>query len=281
MAASWLLPLLALAALCLHSAEAAYSASGSGHLRKAARRNTTNTAEAAAAALASVDHAMLPPELKAHDHVACLAADHDHDHDLHGEHDQHDVHEHDDADKDGAGKCFRTPKVWGPPTWFFLHAMTFALPEKVPQEKRIAIENLLNSLPLLLPCPACGQNLAKKMKENPVKDHLFTRDEMVQWMVDIHNSVNRDTGKRQYTKEEVIREYDAAYDKKNGEGYMAVLAPEGKEEEKQESHDAVKETTSKSNEDGEKSERGGAAQASALFAVALAPLACLAMGPAA
>lgn len=210
----------------LQPAAAAFSGSSSatGSLRRSRGLNTTSAANdvvathssgkhaAALTAFAALDDEMVPPVLA--QHAACLADDGTPD-DGGG----------DDGEK-RTGKCYRNPKVWGPPTWFFLHAMTLALPEQVPQEKRNAIENLMNALPLLLPCPPCGANLGEKLKDMPVKDHLFTRDDMVQYMIDLHNRVNKATGKPILTKEEVLKEYDAAFKRDGDVKYMAVLAPE-------------------------------------------------------
>lgn len=211
----------------LQPAAAAFSGSSSarGSLRRSRGVNSTAPGKDVATApvsgkhvealtaFAALDHEMVPPVLA--QHAACLADD--------GKYGP------DDGGGDGekrTGKCYRNPKVWGPPTWFFLHAMTLALPEQVPQEKRNAIENLMNALPLLLPCPPCGANLGEKLKDMPVKDHLFTRDDMVQYMIDLHNRVNKATGKPILTKEEVLKEYDAAFKRDGDVKYMAVLAPE-------------------------------------------------------
>merc|ERR1712232_565051 len=107
--------------------------------------------------------------------------------------------------------CFKSPKVWGPPTWFFLHSMTLALPEKVPEDKQVAIENLMESLTKLLPCPSCGVHLGEHMQQIPLDPHIGKRDSMVQWMVDIHNLVNKDVGKSEVTKDEMMKEYREAY----------------------------------------------------------------------
>mmetsp|Transcript_3158 Transcript_3158/g.9441 ORF Transcript_3158/g.9441 Transcript_3158/m.9441 type:complete len:215 (-) Transcript_3158:194-838(-) len=118
---------------------------------------------------------------------------------------------------------FRDPGVWGPPTWFFLHSVTLALPERVPPEQQREFSSLMLAMQKLLPCPGCSKHLVGHMREHPLEPHLGTRDGLVQWMIDIHNMVNRDIGKPELTKEEVLRLYLDAYDGRSPAGHEAVL----------------------------------------------------------
>jgi hypothetical protein len=121
----------------------------------------------------------------------------------------------------GEKPCFRNPTVWGPPTWFFLHSLTLALPKEVPPDEQAKIKSLMESLPDLLPCPSCGVNLKEHMKEEPIEPNLASRDKMVTWMLHIHNRVNNLLGKRAWTEQEMRAEYEEAFSS-NG-NYAAVL----------------------------------------------------------
>ena len=46
------------------------------------------------------------------------------------------------------------------------------------------------------------------MKSSPLEDHLHSRKDLVYWVIDVHNKVNLETGKRLYTHEEVIQIYE-------------------------------------------------------------------------
>lgn len=127
----------------------------------------------------------------------------------------------------GDGGNFRNPQVWGPPTWFFLHSMTLSLPKEVPAERQLALKAIMENLPQVLPCPPCGQNLAKHMEKVPIEPHLGTRDSLVRWMVDLHNMVNRDIGKPELTQEEALREFTAAYKSGHSHGYLTVIGKSG------------------------------------------------------
>jgi len=120
--------------------------------------------------------------------------------------------------------CYSNPTVWGPPTWFFLHSMTLALPDDVPVQKQESVKSLMYALQNVLPCPTCGINLKKHMAELPIEPHLKSRDALVKWMVDIHNMVNRDVGHKEYTVDEAKSEFDKAFAKDSSQKYLAVLA---------------------------------------------------------
>lgn len=125
------------------------------------------------------------------------------------------------------GKNFRNPAVWGPPTWFFLHSMTLALPDNVPVEQQEAVKQVMYGLQKVLPCPGCGDNLGKHMKKEPIEPHLGTREGLVRWMVDIHNMVNRDNGSPELSQEEALRKYTAAYKKDSDKKYLEVIGRNG------------------------------------------------------
>eukprot|EP00747_Dinoflagellata_sp_TGD_P165885 gnl/TRDRNA2_/TRDRNA2_187861_c0_seq1.p1 gnl/TRDRNA2_/TRDRNA2_187861_c0~~gnl/TRDRNA2_/TRDRNA2_187861_c0_seq1.p1 ORF type:complete len:223 (-),score=47.19 gnl/TRDRNA2_/TRDRNA2_187861_c0_seq1:62-730(-) len=120
-------------------------------------------------------------------------------------------------------KDYRNPNVWGPPTWFFLHSMTMALPHEVPAEQQQSIQRLMQDLQKVLPCPTCGVHLEEHMKQHPLEPHLGSRDALIQWMIDIHNMVNKACGKREWTREEVMAEYNEAYKEGSKEQYLAVI----------------------------------------------------------
>ena len=94
-------------------------------------------------------------------------------------------------------------KVWGPPTWFFLHSMTLAYFKKYdPNIKwhvdlKKSMKNLLYSLVDVLPCPICGESYSQYIKRPDMKieDHLDSRKDLFTFMYKIHNLVNKKLGK--------------------------------------------------------------------------------------
>lgn len=99
--------------------------------------------------------------------------------------------------------------IWGPSAWRFLHAVTFAYPEKPTKEHKEAARNLFRSLKLMLPCGDCCQHYCKGMDSDPVDNHLESKDALSRWLVKFHNQVNERLGKSQYAYELAQQEFDA------------------------------------------------------------------------
>mmetsp|Transcript_77059 Transcript_77059/g.121685 ORF Transcript_77059/g.121685 Transcript_77059/m.121685 type:complete len:223 (+) Transcript_77059:139-807(+) len=126
-------------------------------------------------------------------------------------------------ERDSACNSYANPTVWGPPTWFFLHSLTLALPEQVPADKQASVKSLMYDLQNVLPCPSCGMNLKKHMEIHPVEPHLATRSAMVKWMIDIHNMVNKDVGNKEMDEDAALQEYSAAFRGESPKGYLEVI----------------------------------------------------------
>merc|ERR1719199_1597783 len=101
--------------------------------------------------------------------------------------------------------------------------MTLALDDEVPAEKQASIKSLMYDLQNVLPCPSCGVHLKEHMKKHPIEPHVKSRDALVKWMVDIHNMVNKDVGKKELSQKEALASFDKAFDKQRSEKYLAVI----------------------------------------------------------
>jgi len=99
------------------------------------------------------------------------------------------------------------PSVWGPHGWRFLHYVSLGAPDQLNESEANQYRNFYESLQYILPCKSCAQNYAKNIIEHPIENHLKTRDDLVRWVIDIHNRVNRELGKREYTISEAIESH--------------------------------------------------------------------------
>jgi hypothetical protein len=98
--------------------------------------------------------------------------------------------------------------LWGPKYWFTLHTLSYEYPMEPTSNDKIRYYNFISSLQYMLPCSICRVNFKKNLKSSPLEDHLHSRKDLVYWVIDIHNKVNLETGKRLYTHEEVIQIYE-------------------------------------------------------------------------
>lgn len=100
-------------------------------------------------------------------------------------------------------------RVWGPKLWFSLHSITFTYPYNPSSEDKKTVSDFFVSLKDVLPCTACQTNYKKNLADFPIK--LGSRKELVYWLIDLHNNVNVETGKKKWSYQDVIRKYEREY----------------------------------------------------------------------
>lgn len=95
------------------------------------------------------------------------------------------------------------PKIWGPPTWKFLHSITLAYPNNPTTEDKYNIKKFFDCFEYVLPCETCKNNFRKHMEQMPLTDHvLSSKQTFIDWMIDLHNLVNVSTNKKVLSKQE-------------------------------------------------------------------------------
>lgn len=95
---------------------------------------------------------------------------------------------------------------WGPKLWEFLHCLTFDYPLQPTEEDKQHYREFFQSLQYVLPCIYCRRNYVRNMNEIPIR--LDNRNELVFWLIDLHNEVNGKEGKRSHSYDEVIKMYE-------------------------------------------------------------------------
>jgi len=103
------------------------------------------------------------------------------------------------------------PDIWGPHAWMFLHSVTLAYPENPTDIDKTNFEMFFNSLLPVIPCKKCSDNYKIHIVEDPISNHLDNKENLVKWLINLHNKVNRLNGKKDYTYEEVINHYKSLY----------------------------------------------------------------------
>ena len=96
------------------------------------------------------------------------------------------------------------PNLWGPPAWYFLHTLTYTYPKNPTKEDQEAIVSFFESLRHLLPCTVCRTNYEDHFAALPIREHSHSRETMIKWLIDIHNEVNKETGKPSVSYESIL-----------------------------------------------------------------------------
>jgi len=98
------------------------------------------------------------------------------------------------------------PKFWGPSAWNFIHSVCYAAPDVLSPSDIQSYKAFFYSLPNILPCLACQQHFKDTLESVPMQ--FRTRDELFEWSVKIHNSVNSLLGKKEYTVKKAKKKFE-------------------------------------------------------------------------
>jgi hypothetical protein len=98
------------------------------------------------------------------------------------------------------------PATWGPFGWKFIHFITLGYPVNPNNEQKQNYKFFFLSLGNVLPCSVCSNNYKKNLLELPLTDDILNeRDKLIKWAIDIHNMVNKETGKPEMSYEDAIK----------------------------------------------------------------------------
>jgi hypothetical protein len=101
-----------------------------------------------------------------------------------------------------------SPRIWGPHGWKFLHYVTFSYPENPTNEDKENYKFFFNSVGSILPCFTCRENYKNHLKKFPLDDNtLKTQFNLVSWLINIHNEVNKIHGEKILSYNEVLNIY--------------------------------------------------------------------------
>ena len=103
--------------------------------------------------------------------------------------------------------------IWGSHLWFSLHTISFAYPIKPTINDQNNYKNFFVSLQNVIPCSVCQRNYKRHILEHPIDKHLNSRKDLVYWLIDIHNMVNSEIGKKFMSYDVVLKKYENVYQK--------------------------------------------------------------------
>ena len=112
------------------------------------------------------------------------------------------------------------PKIWGPHAWIFLHTITLNFPDNPTLEQKKHYKDFFESLINIIPCDKCRYNYMLKIKKHPV--NVENRNKLVEWLLFIHNEVNKSNGKKEITMPELIRTYREMYSSKKKDSEITI-----------------------------------------------------------
>lgn len=105
-------------------------------------------------------------------------------------------------------------RAWGCHMWQYLHIFAAAFDPAYP----VDAPGLFAKIAETLPCPVCRTHAKKYIDEHPVPTE--TRESLVAYVNDMHNTVSKRLGKKEYALKDSIRETN-----KTISGSLAKAAP--------------------------------------------------------
>jgi hypothetical protein len=108
------------------------------------------------------------------------------------------------------------PKVWGPHAWFFIDSIVLSLPNKLTYEQKNIYKNFFTSLQDILPCEGCREHYKQNLIKYPLTDIVLSKKEnMIKWILNVHNNVRRDAKKIPISVNQYFEYYNKQYDDNN------------------------------------------------------------------
>jgi hypothetical protein len=89
-----------------------------------------------------------------------------------------------------------------------MHIVSLGYPKNPTYNDKKCAKEFYESLTFLIPCSICREHYKEHISKNPLTPFLDSRKDLIKWTVDIHNSVNKMLGTREWTESEVISYYD-------------------------------------------------------------------------
>ena len=105
-----------------------------------------------------------------------------------------------------------SPEIWGSNGWLFLDSICLSYPLNPTDEIRENYKSFFNLLPEMLPCDKCRNHLKHYITKYPLNDNILkSKDNLILWILNAHNNVNKINGKNMITLEQFKQYYDQKY----------------------------------------------------------------------
>ena len=105
------------------------------------------------------------------------------------------------------------PNIWGPHAWQFLHSITLSYPDNPTEQDKQNHIQFFDMLKNILPCDKCKNHYEQTLETYPIENNLEDKESLFRWLVDVHNKVNIDNNKKEYSYDEVAELYEKIYSK--------------------------------------------------------------------
>jgi hypothetical protein len=104
------------------------------------------------------------------------------------------------------------PEIWGSKGWFFIDSIILSYPNNPSKEIKNDFLNFLTLLKKMLPCENCRKHYDEFIKINPLTEKILeSRENLIIWILNLHNNINKLNEKKIITLEEFSDYYNKKY----------------------------------------------------------------------
>jgi len=101
------------------------------------------------------------------------------------------------------------PTIWGATFWNILHELFYYYPDNTTNEIKNKYKQFIINFQNIIPCETCQTNFSKHLLKYPISNKIFlSKNNLLEWSINIHNEVNIMHNKHIYTLNEYIKEYE-------------------------------------------------------------------------
>lgn len=97
--------------------------------------------------------------------------------------------------------------AWGPHLWYSMHYIALGYPNRPSNEERTNYYTFFFNLHKVIPCKKCSRNYREHLKELPLEQYMTSGFKLFEWTVKVHNIVNKEHGKKEWTYDEAYNYY--------------------------------------------------------------------------
>ena len=96
-------------------------------------------------------------------------------------------------------------KNWGSQMWTMMHTYSYLYPDNPTENNKSEAIRFYDSIEDFIKCGICKENAKEFSKNNIIT--VDTKDELIEWVLKFHNTVNKELGKEVWTREQLDKEY--------------------------------------------------------------------------
>lgn len=100
-----------------------------------------------------------------------------------------------------------SPRRWGSGGWTLLDSIGFSYPLHPTPDDKQKVANFYHAFKHVLPCSSCRRDFMAMLDEDPIENHLYSREALTRWLNKVHNHVNAKLGKPYFAYEDYVAKF--------------------------------------------------------------------------